>query len=181
MWKSLNMCIMKNLASIENSIRLAMRLVFAGDLVKQRMSVGGFSNVKEFIESRIPNKDIKSIEVVIVAGDLYKDNEHVYGAFFGGSENLTSLQVRQGDSLKPFSISTDIPMIVLGDMDALMTETTLVHELQHYLVPKRHRGDYASDPDEMAARNFEREYLKKYYHMASGQVEHFMKKKYFAA
>jgi hypothetical protein len=167
---------MKNLATISKTLKISLRKIFANAVIKQRSKISNFPSVDEFFRSR--SQKYNNVEVIIVNGDLYKGEEYVYGAFFSGSEDRTDLQVKNGESVLPFSISTDVPMIVLGNSDKLVLETTMVHELYHFMVPDRPSGEYATDPDEMGARNFEREFLKKYYRMNDAKAESFMRKKY---
>lgn len=167
---------MKSLFKLSAATKAALKNVFAVDeIVKSRTNIQSFPKIKNFFAL----KDLQELEIIIVNGTLYKSDELIYGAYFRGTEEVQKdLLVKKNNSFFPFSVAVDRPTIVLGDMHQYLLETTLVHEIFHYITPNHHSDDYMSDPDEMEARDEERKFLAKYYEMSTRQIENFMEKKY---
>lgn len=172
-------------------------------ILKQHTTVGeAFPQVIPFFQNKLDSilayadlpegyeveviKAIASVDIYLMNGLLFQEQDACHALFFDGDETEANVYLNmRGDN-----IELEIPLgsvcIMISDYgDHTFKEATVVHELAHYFknliegAEHTEGADYETDRNEVIARDFEEQYLRKNLNFDSRSVIQFMKQKYF--
>lgn len=95
-------------------------------------------SVESFINRYTESELLDSIDIYIMNGTIYLDSNPIYALFYDGNEkgfDKVSLLHKNG-FLNSIDVSADSPIILISEdvySDEFFLETTVVHELSHFI------------------------------------------------
>lgn len=140
----------------------------------KRLNLMHLSSIVEFLSEYINVGILKGIDIYVVDGCLLKENNPAYALYYDGDEDNFSFGVIDN---KQHKINTRIfnkPTILLSSeiiSDTVLFETTLIHELSHYL-------DGMSS-GEGIAQSLEYVYLCEMHGFSEDSAYNYLQKKYY--
>lgn len=187
---------MKNILQINHNQVQVLRKKFAQQqgLIAQSRKLSDFPDVVQFLKGGLRGEDYETLEAVqnmdiyIMNGNILLQADAdpdlpIYGATFDGNEDNTTLYIKVGGQVLPFSTAADDQPIILishrAAFDEKLLATTIVHEIGH-LIDKRNPfdDDYETSGREKFARHLEFLYLKWMEGLSSYKAQHWLKVKY---
>lgn len=164
-----------NIRKVHSSIIKKLRHAFfsGGSTVDRYLKIKDFPNVLKFLEKYASADYFDSIEILLMKGVVYKDGHPAYALFFDGNEENNEVVVRVGEQEIVEAVFADSPIILLSNNiinNKLLLETTMVHEVSHFI------DGMPSGED--IAKKIEYNYLMSVYGMDTRAAKEFIYKKY---
>lgn len=166
-----------NIINLNHKIKAALRHAFARDhLILEQLKISDFPNVIRFIQRYTNNKYLESIDIFVVNGILLKNNLPAYALFYDGDEDdlyTKAIILTEEGKIDVAEVIADSPIILISKSiinNKLLFETTLVHEIVHFIdgIPS----------GEDVARQMEFNFLINIYQFDTQKANKFLKKKY---
>lgn len=140
--------------------------------ILKTLKVTDLPKVADFFSQYTADLDFLNIvDIFVVDGIVLKDGHPAYALFFDGDEDSGDVSIFKNGRLLKERVVVDSPIVLLSNLnDDLLLETSIVHELCHYI-------DGMPSGEEVARRN-EYNFLHAVYGYSDEEAKSFLVKKY---
>lgn len=158
------------------STNMYLSVLFASNndqIIFKKIDLMNLASIVEFLSSYVNLKFLDNLDIYIVNGCLLKENNPAYALYYDGDEVNFSFNVIDNEQHKINTNNFHRPTILISSeivSEPILFETTLIHELCHYL-------DGVTSGEEMA-QDLEYIYLCDVYGFSEDAAYEYLHEKY---